>query len=398
VRTAPRQPGLRVFGLASWGLAVIDVVAIFVARLADPAGNPGTVVLYVIGIASFVGVGALLITRVGSNPIGVMLLAAGTVLVVAVALGTYADIGKLQLPMWPGSGLARTIGDAIFIYPIVIALVGIPLFFPDGRLPSRRFRWVVGITIANLVVWTIEAVFPLLRNADGGAAVPGFGGLAAILDTLQVFVFFATIVSFGGAMLAVSVRFRQGDPVQRQQVKWLVAAVSLGAIAFPTSFVFFNVNLVVSSALTIVGFLAFFALPVTIGMAILRYRLYDIDRIVSRTISYGLVTAFLVGLFLVVNLALQGMLSSVTSNNALAVAGSTLLAAALFTPVRRRVQDAVDRRFNRGRYDAERTTAAFSERMRDQVDLPTLANELDTTVRQAIAPSSVGLWLRGDGR
>lgn len=137
---------------------------------------------------------------------------------------------------------------------------------------------------------------------------------------------------------------------------------------------------------------------VSVAIGILRYRLYDIDRIVSRTIAYGLITALLVAVFLLVNLGLQGLLSSVTSGNSLAVAGSTLLAAALFTPVRRRVQRIVDRRFDRARYDGERTAGAFSVRMRDATDLPTVAHDLDATVRRAIAPSHLGLWLRGSGR
>ncbi len=140
------------------------------------------------------------------------------------------------------------------------------------------------------------------------------------------------------------------------------------------------------------------SVPAAAGMAILRYRLYDIDRLVSRTIAYGIITALLVAVFLVVNLGLQAALSSVTSSNTWAVAGSTLLVAALFTPVRRRVQLTVDRRFDRARYDAERLTDEFGDRLRNEVDLSTLGDELDATVRRAIAPSSVALWLRGGPR
>ncbi len=139
-------------------------------------------------------------------------------------------------------------------------------------------------------------------------------------------------------------------------------------------------------------------IPVSVAVAILRYRLYDIDRFISRTISYGLITGLLVAVFLLVNLGLQSVLSSFTSGNSLAVAGSTLLAAALFTPVRGRVQRIVDRRFDRARYDGERTASAFSVRMRDAIDLPAVTTDLDVTVRRALAPSRVGLWLRGGGR
>jgi citrate synthase len=147
----------------------------------------------------------------------------------------------------------------------------------------------------------------------------------------------------------------------------------------------------------IIGLLSVATLPivaVSVAVAILRYRLYDIDRIISRSISYGLVTALLVTTFLLVNLGLQALLSQMTSGNSLAIAASTLLAAGLFTPIRARVQRIVDRRFDRARYDAEETATAFSVRMRDATDLPTVANDLNVTVRQAIAPSRVGLWLR----
>jgi hypothetical protein len=135
--------------------------------------------------------------------------------------------------------------------------------------------------------------------------------------------------------------------------------------------------------------------PTAAGMAILRYRLYDIDRIVSRTITYGVITGLLVAVFLVVNLALQAALSSITASNTWAVAASTLLAAALFTPVRLRVQGAVDRRFDRARFDSERTAAAFSDRLRDETDIATVISDLDTTVREVLKPTALSLWLRG---
>ena len=151
----------------AWGIAGLDIVAFLVASMFDPAGDVGAAVLYAIGIASFAGVGALLCTRVPANPIGVLLLAAGTVLVAAIVIGTYADLGALQVPPWPGSGLARLVGDTLFIYPFVIALIGVPLVFPDGRLLSRRFRWMVWIAIANMVAWTLGGI---LGPSPGGAS------------------------------------------------------------------------------------------------------------------------------------------------------------------------------------------------------------------------------------
>jgi hypothetical protein len=360
------------------GLAVADL-AVFIASLfLDPNPDFGAGLLFVAGIASFVGVGALLVSRIPTNPIGGLLLAAGTASVAATLVGTYADLGTIQVPPWPGSQQARTIGDALFVYPILIALVLVPLVFPDGRLPSPRFRWVVAITFAGMAAWGLGAVFAM-QGAD-------------------IVVLIATPVSFGGAVTAVTLRFRRGDPVQRQQIKWFATIVILAAIVIPLGAFFSNDYKDLASFFISVGILALFALPVVIGIAILRYRLYEIDRIISRTVSWAVVTGMLVAVFGGAVIALQAALAGFTGQGqTLAVAGSTLLAFALFQPIRQRVQRVVDRRFNRGRYDAERTTAAFAERLRDVVDLPTLATDLDATVRSAIAPSSIGLWLRGGG-
>jgi hypothetical protein len=379
----------------AWGLAIVDIVAVVVARLADPAGDVSSAALYGLGISSFALVGALLSTRVPANPIGAMLLAAGTILMASVTLGAYAAIGIRHDPPWLGSDAAGTIGGAVLIYPIVIGLIGIPLYFPDGRLASPRFRWAVWITVGFGVVWALEVTFPLLLASGVASAIPGLATMAAILDALQVFVFFATIVSFGAAMVAIWLRFRRGDPVQRQQVKWLVAVVSLGATDFPVTFIVLNSDKrELADLLNIVGFLALFALPIAIGIAVLRYRLYEIDRIVSRTIAYGALTLILVAAYSVVILVLQGPLGAVTGGDIIPVALSTLLVAALFQPVRRRVQALVDRRFDRARFETEQTTAAFGNRLREDLDIESVTNDLRATVEGALRPSRQGLWLR----
>jgi hypothetical protein len=359
-------------GRIAWTIAVVDIVAVMIC-LVDPGLDGASGLLYVVGIGSFVVVGAVLRTRVPGNPIGGLLLTAGTLLVVAVSIGTYADIGALHRPPLPGTDVARHVGDALFIYPFAIAFIGIPLVFPDGRLPSPRFRWVAGLAIVTGVAWALGALFS--TPTDGVVLV----GL---------------IVSFIGAMAAIGLRFRRGNAVEREQIKWPLASAGAGVILLVASVLVQDPFPDVATLLNIVGILNFFALPIVLGIAVLRYRLYDIDRIISRTISYATITALLVAVFLAVNLALQAALSSVTSSNAVAVAGSTLLAAALFTPIRRRVQRSVDRRFDRAHYDAERTAGAFSVRMRDAIDLPTLVRDLDATVQESMAPSKIGLWLR----
>jgi hypothetical protein len=301
------------------------------------------------------------------------MLATGTIAVVTIAIGTYADVGKLQDPPWPGFERVRTIADAMFLYPVMIALVGIPLVFPDGRLPSRRFRWVVLLTVAGSIGWMLGSVFNAPTDWIVLVGVP---------------------VAFGGAVIAVSLRFRRGDSVQRQQVKWLAAVVIVGAVAVLTGLMAFSLNPDVGNALVIVGIFALFALPFVIGIAILRYRLFDIDRIISRTISYALVTGVLAATFAVTIILLQAALSTFTGGQTIAVAASTLAVFALFQPVLRRVRRAVDRRFDRARYDAERTAAAFSDRLRDEIDMETVTTDLRATVAAAIAPTDLGVWLR----
>ena len=362
----------------AWGLAVVDLMIVIASSVVDPEPDFVTIVLFVLGIASFVLMGVLLVSRVPTNPIGGLLLAAGSFVVAQIAIGTYADLGALQVPPWPGSALARTVGDALLYYPVLIALVGVSLVFPDGRLPSPRFRWVVLFMIVCMIAWMIGAVF----------------------DTEEVgpVVLVSTLVSFGGAATAITLRFRRGDPVQRQQVKWLAAVVLLAAIVFPTGFLLFNDFYDLSVALNIIGVAALFALPVVIGVAILRYRLYDIDRIISRTVSWAVVTGTLAAVFAGAVILLQAALVGFTQGQTLAVAASTLVAFALFQPIRRRVQAAVDRRFDRARYDADQTVRSFATRLRGDLDMGTVRSEIIGTATSAVRPTKAAVWLRGTER
>jgi divalent metal cation (Fe/Co/Zn/Cd) transporter len=194
--------------------------------------------------------------------------------------------------------------------------------------------------------------------------------------------------------VAIVGRFRSGDPLLRAQVKWLAAIVVVAAISVLAGLLAVEALPVLGSAFTIVGVLALALMPLAIGVAILRYRLYEIDRIVSRTISYGAVTAILAVVFVATIIAVQAALSHVTSGQTIPVAVSTLVVFALFQPIRRRVQRLVDRRFDRARYDGERTALAFAERLRNEVDIATVNEELDRTVRDVLRPSAVMLWLR----
>ncbi len=379
----------------AWMIAGIDVLVFVVTSLSPSDGGLAAVVLYLLGLASFAAVGAVLITRVPENPIGVLLLGAGTVLVIALAIGTYANAGAAQVPPWPGSEIARVVGDIVFVYPFVIAFIGVPLLFPDGRLPSPRFRWVVGITITGIAAWTLSG---FLFDASGQPRNIVDDALVPAAPALQQLFFISILVGFGGAVFAVSQRYRRGGRIQREQVKWLVADVALAAILLPPAILLTDVNPALASTLSGFAIIAMFALPVVIGIAILRYRLYEIDRVISRTIGWAIVTALLAGVLVGGIVVLQAVLAAFTNENTIAVAASTLVAFALFQPLRRRVQRAVDRRFDRARYDGQLTADAFAEHLRSDVDLGSLRASLAATADRAVRPTGAAVWLSTRGR
>ena len=229
---------------------------------------------------------------------------------------------------------------------------------------------------------------PLALGGIGGQLIEMLGPVSSVLGVVGLVFVVASLV----------VRYRRSQGAERAQLKWfayvglvvvpmlLFAIVTGGATSGPQA--------ILSNAAWTVGLGGLALLPVTIGVAILRYRLYDIDRLVSRTISWAAVTVILGASFVLAILGAQALIAPVTGSNELAVAGSTILVAALFQPIRRRVQGLVDQRFNRARYDADRTVSAFAGRLRDEVDLEHLRAEIVTTVSQTVEPSSVSLWLR----
>jgi hypothetical protein len=355
-------------------IAALDLLAFVVAAMMDPAADYSLLAFLFVGTAAYVSVGLLLVTRVPTNPIGALLLATGTLVAAMVVIRAYGDLGAIQDPPWAGFEPARTIADSMFIYPVVLALVGIPLVFPGGRLPSPRFRSIVVLAFVSMFAWLLGSVFGV---------------------HLDVVVLFSVPIAFGGAMLAVSLRFRRGDSIERQQVKWLVAVVIVGTAAVLAALLLSPDFPDLGNALFIVGFVALFALPVVIGIAILRYRLYEIDRIVSRTIAYTAVTGILAALFAWVILVLQAVLATFTQGQTVAVAASTLAVFVLFQPLRHRIQRAVDLRFDRTRYDAERTIRTLGGRLRGDIDLVALRAEIVDTAGTAVRPTSAAIWLRG---
>jgi hypothetical protein len=272
----------------------------------------------------------------------------------------------------------------------ILVVFYIPLLFPDGRLPGPRWK-PFALVVTGLVALMLATLL-VVDRPDMGRNLPlplELEGSLAAAGNLSYDVL-GPVPGFGVALAlaAVIVRYRRSRGMERQQMKWFLAAVALLLTA----------TLLATLTTALWGVFAFLVslafLPVAIGIAVLRYRLYDIDRLISRTIGWALVTGVLAAVFVGVVLALQALLAGFTQGETLAVAASTLAALALFQPLRRRIQVAVDRRFDRTRHDGQQLVGAFGERLRDETDLEIIRAEVPATVDAAVRPATVGLWLR----
>ena len=381
-----------------WLAAAAAITALLLSILLDPSTDSDPIWGGLIALITmeFVFGGALLVTRVPGNRVAAIMLWAGAILAGTLALGTISVLADARGDLPGVAGIAGVLFDVGFGIALVMILIGIPLTFPDGHLLSPRWRWIVALVV---VVNIGQAFGDFVRGEPLGPAeainpysVPALEPVAAALDA---FASWTAFIAFGAAALAVLLRYRRGNEIERHQLKWLIAVSAVVAIAFPIALILPPSSY--ADVFLFAGLLALLALPVAIGVAILRYRLYDIDRIISRTIGWTVVSGLLVAAFAVVVVGLQAALAGVTQGDTLAVAASTLVAFALFQPVRRTVQRTVDRRFDRARYDAQRTVDAFAERLRNEVDLDTLAAELERTVAGTVRPTVAAIWLPGRG-
>jgi len=359
----------------------------------------------------FSSVGAVIATRQRANPIGWMFLASGLLAGVQVAAEEYAFYGLLERHGdIPGGEFAAWLQAWIWLPLVAAVAIGPVLLFPSGRLRSRRWILVIAAAVPTVVLTTL--LFALLPGHLSGLAalVDNPYGVNALLGAAQLAAlgFAALAAEITTGFVSVVLRFRDAHGVERQQLKWFAYATALVALAIVVSavdqiVVALTVDraAVVESAATVtsrmsqlllIGAMAF--LPVSIGVAILRYRLYDIDLLINRTMVYGATSAAIAATFFVGIVALQAVLRPLTAGSELAIAASTLVSFALFQPIRRRVQDAADRRFDRSRYDAARTLDAFADRLRDEVDLDALRGDLLGVVRDTMQPTHSGLWLR----
>jgi hypothetical protein len=284
--------------------------------------------------------------------------------------------------------------------PPAFGLLGLSLLlFPDGRLPSRRWRPALWLAVIGMAFVVIGYAFRPGPLDDPFATVTnplGIRGTFEAMDAVTGLGWLFMAVGVAVAAAAMVHRLRRSSGQEHQQLKWIALAASVAGILVVADAASFFLSVEGISQLRIVALgLAFVGFPVAAGVAILRYRLYDIDVVINRTIVYGALTATLAATYLGSVLLLQLALGGLTSDSSLAIAGSTLAVAAIFRPARTRIQEVVDRRFYRLRYDAARTLESFGSRLRDEVALDSLSSELCIVVSETMQPAHVSLWLRG---
>ena len=347
--------------------------------------------------------GALITSRRPGNLIGWIFCAMAAALGLLSAAYGYADYalyatdGNLL-----GAELTAWLTNWLFMVPVFIAPCLLFLLFPGGHPPSPRWRpvvWAVAVVAVGAILATALApgrldAHPHLENPLGlGEPFGDIARLAKVVtDVLAIPVFLVSLAS-------VVVRLRRSRGREHLQVKWVAYAAVLTTLSFATSFLvsLFPSGQTVADFFFLVGVLGFTGIPVAAGIAILRYRLYEIDLLINRTLVYGSLTVMLVAVYAGTIVIFQGSLRALTGQESqLAIVASTLAVAALFAPLRRRVQSFIDRRFYRRKYDAERTLETFSAKLRDDIDLEALNVELAGVIRETMQPAHVSLWLSPD--
>ena len=387
------------WSLCALTIVLVTCVVVFAVFYRDNLRH----LAFSLAVVSNALVGAVLASHRPRNPIGWFFVFSAASFAVSEATFRYAVYG---LVIDPGSlPLARAMAwpqTWLWVPGVLLLLVFLPLYFPDGRLLSLRWRPVMWLAIfvsgVTVVIW---AFFP--GRVGDAWDITNPLGLAALrpaiwaLEVVKAVLFLGFILS---SVVSLAVRFRRSKGQERQQMKWLtyaaatvVGMVLLTALLEAASLVFLSEVTALATDLLIAG------IPVGVGIAVLRYRLYDIDRIINRTLVYGSLRPLLALVYLGGVTATQAIFRTLTGEQEqpqLAIVVSTLIIAALFNPLRRRIQSFIDRRFYRRKYDARKTLEAFSAKLRDETDLEALNNDLVGVVRETMQPAHVSLWLRPD--
>jgi uncharacterized membrane protein YcgQ (UPF0703/DUF1980 family) len=385
----------------AWGLWALTVpttvLTLFLASLNEPSSSSWDKVLLPVVILAFSTVGALVGSYRPENAIGWLFLSGALLWIVGeltLEYGVYAlvtDPGVLPAGVWAAwfGAWARGIGWFLIVTFLL-------LLFPAGRLPSPRWRPVLWGAVGFVVLFTISSWLSPQTNEVRITSVSNPWGLEyesmGLLYGLLNITFPLLIVACG---IAVIVRFRRSRGDERQQLKWFAYAVAVMTVVFVIWFSLALTGLVAPSS--VMYDVPLIGLPVATGIAILKHRLYDIDVIINRTLVYGSLTAALVALYFGAIVVLQrGFVLLTGQQSTVAVVASTLLIAAMFTPLKRRIQGFIDRSFYRSKYDSRKTLEAFSARLRDETDLKAVSDDLVGVVRETMQPAHVSLWLRPD--
>ena len=385
--------------LIAWGLLAVSLAclaAVIVLAATTTFDLEGRTTPDLAVFVVFALVGAVVAAGAPHNSVGWLLLVIGvggglldvTSALVEIEIDTPGSVPAAGEIAW----LSMTLGFVVLLtIPVVLQR------FPSGTLPSPSWRWVNAVTAAAYLSWLSLSFapgpldeHPEFRNPFG---IPGFAEVSSALEPISVVLFLTTLIV---ALVSVVVRFRRADGVERLQIKWVASAIAFTVVVWLLAFAS-SYDDSESLAWTVWVF-SLCLVPLSIGVAVRRYRLYEIDRVISRTVVYAVLSVVLGAVYAGLVLGGQWMFSSFAGGSDLAIAVSTLVVAALFLPLRARVQRFVDRRFYRRRYDAQRTLEAFGARLREQVDLETLRSDLGAAVEETMRPAHVTLWLRARGQ
>ncbi len=374
-------------GAASWGGGTLGETA------------------FVVVVLTFPLVGLLVLLRQPRNRVGWLLQGVGLAWGLPGLLDSYAHYGLIIDPgAVPGPDVVAAVNEGTWTFGIGMMGIFLILLFPDGRLPSSRWRpvgWVAAVTLAVGAVGIALTPGPLEESPIPSMSNPlGLESMEAVLLVVLGVVLPLLPLSMIAAAVALVRRFRHSEDVERQQIKWLATAGAVVALLYLITMLGTLVGSFEPqqppwvSALQEASILSFLLLPLGIGVAILRHRLYDIDVVINRALVYGSLTVTLAAVYLGSVLVLRLVLSPLTGDSDLAVAGSTLAVAAVFRPARGRIQSVVDRRFYRTRYDGAQAVDDFADRLRHEVDLDAVGADLRASVRETVHPTHVSLWLR----
>jgi hypothetical protein len=388
-----RVGALRYVTAVTWVSAVLVTGAGVILSLLAAAVDPEHLVSVL--WLTMATLGAVISVKVPDNPIGWLLLGVGALFGVRTLAAGFADLALLADTGSRSWGVVSGMVSHVLWVPITfIPLTIVLLLIPDGHLPSRRWRIVIWLAIVGMA--STAATVGLAPDIQGDmprwpVENPWALDEGSLIMSLLQFGFLVLVVSMIGAAASLVIRYRQATDVVRQQVKWIAYGCGLAAPLWIVFGSLFDETLIGG-----IGTIAAFTLfALSIVVAILRHRLYDIDRIISRTVTYTLVAGLLALVYGVIAVGLP-QLSGTTRNSSLAVAAATLAVAALFNPLRRRAQSLVDQRFNRHRYDAQKEIEKFGNRLRMDIDIDGLTTDWIEVVRETMQPVTVGVWIRDD--